>query len=256
MGDINTLPNHCRRVSFHFRWHDSPRKYPNATVTYGRWDDDSSGDFFVPGLLTYSDYSGSTVERSNLRVFCEEFAKGEGRWWFHVVGAHGTSGVVVRTLAYRNAREVREFFDALEDYPLASDEDHSELEYEIQSECWESSGLSDFRRYLGQEYPEDDSRFDVIPDDVLSSVWYEVLSQGNGGEVECEDAVSAYFRFDYAERTADRLGGWRAIIVEKLHEHRMALLHCQEHDDCKASKALAKACKRDSLTREQEGVEA
>lgn len=240
MKDV--LPPHCTRVSLS-SYEEKDRRKGCLYLSYGSQLPSSFGRYFVPEYLTYSDYSGSTVERSNLRVFCEEFAEGEGVWWWNLHGGYGTCGVIVRTLAYRNVCEVREFFDALENYPLASDGDHSQLEVEIQSECWESYGLQDFRRHLEETYPEDSGRLDAVPDSVLSSVWWDACSQGYGDEVVCETAISAHFDFDAADRHMETT--WRELIVKHLHDFRA----CSEHDDCKLSRKLAVACKSKSLAR-------
>ena len=47
-------------------------------LPYGRFHHDPRGDFVQPNYLSYSDYSGSTVERSNVRVFAREFAEHQG----------------------------------------------------------------------------------------------------------------------------------------------------------------------------------
>lgn len=176
------MPSHCRTV----RPYSYGERVPSST--YGRWDNDSKGRWFVPEYLSGSDYSGSLVEQSNLRVFRETFEKGEGRWWVEVCGGHGTFGVIVRTLAYRNCTEVREFFDALEDYPLASEDDHSDLERTTMQEAWESDGREDFLRevkayakhVMGASYEEAiDAACEAVGEEQWDATWRDICDRSN-----------------------------------------------------------------------------
>lgn len=100
-------------------------------------------EVLVPALLSYSDYSGSTVERSNERVWAKEFADSENEAWTTVGGGHGTTAVVIRVEAMTD--EMREFLDALEDYPVADESDMSELELELQQEAWDNWAAREFK---------------------------------------------------------------------------------------------------------------
>src|SRR5262245_18473689 len=67
----------------------------SSRVRYGSWRESKDGRYFVPHMLTWSDYSGSLVEKSNKSAFEEAFKDGDGVWWADVVGGHGTSGVII-----------------------------------------------------------------------------------------------------------------------------------------------------------------
>src|SRR4051812_3681972 len=57
----------------------------------------SDSDYYVPSLLSGSDYSGSSVEVSNCKTFLEQFGKLEGV--HKVYGGHGTFAVAIRLSA-------------------------------------------------------------------------------------------------------------------------------------------------------------
>lgn len=49
-------------------------------IRWNSWHEDAKGRWFLPEHLSGSDYVGCLVEQSNVRVFKETFAKGEGCW--------------------------------------------------------------------------------------------------------------------------------------------------------------------------------
>lgn len=124
------LPHHCRQ---------------GHLLAYDYWAYADDGKWMVSSRLETGDYVDSYA-RSNARVWGRNFADGEGTWWRW----HGQSiqSIAIRTLAYRNSTDVRKALDALADYPLLDDSDHSDLEHEDEQENWESWARSDFRREL------------------------------------------------------------------------------------------------------------
>lgn len=126
-------------------------------LRYGSWDLDPSGLCVVPRLLSGSDYSGSLVERSNHDAWARDFADGDGKWWAHAVGSHGTYAIVIRAWAVPEDQEeaVTEFLAGLQDYPLADEGLHSGLEIEAQNEAWDRWARTDFRRALEKAHGAD-----------------------------------------------------------------------------------------------------
>lgn len=106
----------------------------------------ANGAYFVPNLVSGSDYSGSLVERSNYEVFCEEFAAGLDIWWVGICGNHGSYGVVISRADIPTP--ARDFLVRLEDYPIADEDVHSQLEIEAQTEAWKNWAKSDFETSL------------------------------------------------------------------------------------------------------------
>lgn len=213
MSDRNELPYHTRRVQ---PWEATDYRDSPSSV-YGHWHDDKSGRWFVADYLTWSDYSGSTCERSNYETWCETFKSGEGKWWIDVHGGHGTRAVLIRTLAYRNASEVREFLDGLEGYPVADENAMSDLEMRLQEEAWTDWAARDLQHEL-RDYAAEQGREDLseafddddLPwSDVLGSeLWNqdydreagryvsELANARSHDEPHCEDAVSCWFPID------------------------------------------------------------
>ena len=117
-------------------------------------------EVLVPALLSYSDYSGSTVERNNERVWAKEFADSENEIWTTVGGGHGTSAVVIRVDLMTD--EMREFLDGLENYPVADEGDMSELETELQNEAWTQFYEREFVKLI--KPPVVEAALDQFPD--------------------------------------------------------------------------------------------
>ena len=90
-------------------------------------------DLFIPHYMCFSDYSGSTVERSNCESFLEDHKGEDGV--YETYGGYGTKGVTVRLDAI--TEEMVDDFQSLQDYPSRSDDNLSELEMELEQEDWD-----------------------------------------------------------------------------------------------------------------------
>ena len=132
-------------------WRTFDRIDASDSASYGDFSPDADGRYFLSDFLSGSDYSGSLVERANYRDFLAEYGERDGV--HEVYGGHGTYAVAVRIDAIDD--EMAALFDGLEDYPLVSEETHSELELEAQQEAWESWAESDFSRAVETAFGED-----------------------------------------------------------------------------------------------------
>jgi hypothetical protein len=94
-----------------------------------------NGDRSRPG-----GYDAPTVQRSNERVFRADFAGALEK-------ADGDADGVALDLRFVTD-EMLETIEALQDYPILDESDHSELEHEAQQEAWECWGASDWRRQV------------------------------------------------------------------------------------------------------------
>lgn len=175
-----------------------------VNVTYGHWDDDREGEWVLPDLVLYSDYNGSLVERANYEEFIETFGEHEGTEWLYVSGGHGTVGLLIRFDADERVPEIGEFFEALNDYPLANEDRHTELEQQVEREAWESYGRDEFRRWLRRvtEQAGWDATVDLLTEAQLDRLWFDALHNGSGEEVTFENQT-AVFNFDRAFRNTD-----------------------------------------------------
>lgn len=115
---------------------------------------DERVEVIVPDGLSYSDYSGSLIEVSNSRKWKELFADEEDVVWTRTAGSHGTSAIVI--LASAITPEMQEVWNALSEYPLIDDEDHSSLEIETQGEEWARSVEEDFKRAIHKKLEDED----------------------------------------------------------------------------------------------------
>lgn len=146
-------------------------------------------------IATGSDYSGNLVEVSNFRMLKREFP-----WLVELSGGYGTRG-----LAYLGKRKNQnpaliEAIDSLTDYPIYSDDDHSELEWERAREAWSEDygGRHDFRRalaaYFDEVYAPDEHDLDEIDDKRIDQLWYDCAERLMGGEDHLnESGESIYF---------------------------------------------------------------
>lgn len=132
--------------------------YGDLEPVRGKYDLPEPGEpaYFVSDFLSGSDYSGGTVERANYRVFLEDFGDRDGV--HEVYGDFGTFAIAVRVDSID--AEMAETFDALEDYPVLSEDALGEIELEAQTEAWDCWARGDFvdaleDRLAGDaDYPE------------------------------------------------------------------------------------------------------
>lgn len=149
-------------------------------ISYGKWHDDKKGNLFIPALLSGSDYSGSLVEKSNNKAFQEEFASGDREWWTDAPGGHGTFAIVIDMDKVPDdiSDDVAEFFQKLEDYPLADEDLHSQMEHEAENEAWENWAKADFKKALERRFDIDLDE-EKIPEDKIYEVYHQAMDKGN-----------------------------------------------------------------------------
>ena len=130
------------------QWHQSPDDHLAVCVREG-WQDVSLG--FVPGLMGYSDYGNSgLVGLSNFRTFTDPQTTEDPNNAILTVG-YGWNGEGVVLDVKLATEEQVETVEALESYPLISEDDHSQLEYDSINADWEQESISD-RVTLLQDY--------------------------------------------------------------------------------------------------------
>jgi hypothetical protein len=142
-------------------------------------------------------YEAPSIYRSNARVFREDFAEELGR------GADGEADGVSLDVRYVTD-EMLECLLALEQYPLISEDDHSQLETELQDEAWERWARSEWQdaiRKALEGYCDDDD-WDKRADAAVEAISEETLSewfrscQDASGEYWFEDGTDQYIRVD------------------------------------------------------------
>lgn len=185
-----------------------------STLTYGRWDTDRDREcqkidpstwtvdtlpvdaLAVIEYTVYSDYSGGTVERANEKAIREDYPNAE--WLKELSGGHGTSGLAIDIRAWLDSltddddpHALLEMIEGLEDYPLASEDAHSELEMELETEA-----LPDVYKDLARTV--DDSKYsrlhDYLSDLPADTAYacYRAAMEETNTYPEFESAVSCY----------------------------------------------------------------
>ena len=101
---------------------------------------ESDAELIAIPFTQWGDYSGEVVTRSNHRVILEEFREEviEGRW------GYGTTELLL-PLEGEVSEELADLIVKLEGYPLADEEDFSELELELLKENWSDWQGDNFR---------------------------------------------------------------------------------------------------------------
>lgn len=174
-------------------WVDTPEN-GSSSIGYGKWDclkkhdAPKPTDLFIPEYFTYSDYSGSLVEKSNLEVFLETFDKIEGV--YETFGGYGTRGLAIRLDAIN--QEMIDIFNSLQNYPLIDEDHHSKLEWEQESEAWDDWLKKDFTRAIEKKFDIEDL------DEVCSDIYglYRLLCERSNTYGHSESAISWYIDLD------------------------------------------------------------
>ena len=152
-------------------------------------------------------YDAPSIYRSNARVFRDEFSKELA------AGADGDADGQSLDIRYITD-EILETLAALESYPLMSDDDHSQLEMELQDEAWQDWAKSDWRnaveKALKEYAPETatdywaDETLVAVPDldAKLAELFHACLEET--GEYWFEDGTSQYIRISSVAEAIDR----------------------------------------------------
>lgn len=101
---------------------------------------------FCPDYFSSGDYGGSLVELSNLQTFLEDYAQ---RGVYELYGAHGSSGLALDVRSV--TAEILEDLEALQSYPVRSEDHLYHLELEKEEEAWQSWLERDFLSALQRE---------------------------------------------------------------------------------------------------------
>lgn len=148
-----------------------------SKLSLGDFTLDEKGTFIIPNIVSGSDYSGSTVERSNYLVFYKRFGKLKGIVW-KVYGGFNTYGIAIDTT--KITEEIQECLDSLEDYPVI-DEDHlSNFEMGLEDETWDDFLKDDVIRYLEKKFATcENISIEDISGDALKTLLLECMEKEN-----------------------------------------------------------------------------
>jgi hypothetical protein len=207
------------------QWHQSFEEHLQTCLSE-HWRSVSLG--FVPSYCGYSDYSNTgLVGLANFRVLTDPASTPDPYGGVLEVG-YGWNGRGVVLDLLRVPADVLETVEALESYPLISEEEHSTLELQEIDRAWQDCYASDWRDLvrdqLAQYCPETvldqnqygpstakfwaDDRLDSLPQDKLESDLRELFQvclewSGEGWVVE-DLSCGAYIRIEKVARGIDR----------------------------------------------------
>lgn len=150
--------------------------------------EDISIAYFIPSLLSFGDYDNScAVERSNKRIFLEEFGGIEGvrELW----GGYGSEGVAICLSA--DCTEFIETLEALESYPAIDDEDVFFLERELLDDAWNDCYKDELSELI------ESGGFNIDPDELRHKVdgrGLEFIESGGIAYIDTEGMMEEYKR--------------------------------------------------------------
>jgi hypothetical protein len=159
-----------------------------ASVSYGDIKPDLSGPYIEAPYSTWSDYSGSTAERSNCRVLSDMLKDKPGV--YPIYGGYSTTGLLISMEYLESDSDLQDTLADLFNYPVINEDDWSQLECEIEDEDWASWIKYDLQHELDSRdiaYPDDDAKL------------YELYRRAMNAAHEYpifEDAVSCYIHID------------------------------------------------------------
>lgn len=160
--------------------------------------------YYLPGLLSGSDYSGTTVELSNFRCFKDQYKDQLGISIWTLFGGYSTFGIAIDW--EKATDEMKETLQALDDYPVIDEGAMSQLECEQQDEAWDNYLASDFKRALGKKFTSeaDELTLDEMEDSTLFALFRQAMEKTNTYYVH-EDTQGPYVNIDRLIQGIDSL---------------------------------------------------
>jgi hypothetical protein len=147
------------------------------SVSYGNFKFDDEGRYFTVPFASGSDYSGSTLERSNYLWWVEQYGKCAFTHTAH--GGYNTYALYIcldELLAVDDDmfEAVCEALEALAEYPCFDEEAQTMLESDLSDEAWEEWVSEEFVRAIEKEYRHCDFDFS---DECAFRVFFEKMCE-------------------------------------------------------------------------------
>ena len=154
----------------------------------------------------FSDYSGSTVERSNSEVLDEKFdfvqtaTGGHGSVWT------GIPEEALGTVSDEDWDSFKEVVEGLDGYPLLDDEHHSEMEMKLQNEAWDSDYRDELKKEAIRKTDDPLMKFTYasMTDAEWDAVRYELEGHGDGRFEWHDEHGSMYVNVERAFERMDK----------------------------------------------------
>lgn len=192
------------------------------------WDDNyggPDGEYWVqlPGC-SWSEYHGSTFDRANALSVVEQWGGSLGDALYVDESAFEGGATLYVKANVRLPVGMANAILNLTDYPLLDDETHSQVEMDIEHECWESFGLDEMMIDVtgvlmgayGDVVVDQLCEIDALSDRVTALFWaWRSDNDGPGDDFQCEGADSGFWRRtkEAAEWIAGRILGGIVLPV-------------------------------------------
>jgi hypothetical protein len=150
---------------------------------------------FSHSLFVSGDYVGGMVQKSNRLAILENEELCQRLGIVELNESYSTDSLLF-PIDSLNDSELIEIFEGLEDYCSLDDENVSELEIELESECFDCFGRDDFRRELEKLFPDLEQVIEDLTDEQISEVYYESARNINYEIFTVESGTSGHFDFD------------------------------------------------------------
>jgi len=129
--------------------------------------------YAMPDVMSGSDYSGSSCEYSNYRVFLQQFGKIKGV--YDIYGGYGTYGIAIRKSVLDSNKDIQDVLKGLEEYPIIDEQDQSQLEMDWAGEAWTSWVRDDAVRLLREDWED----WEPSDEDTFQSQFNSALNEAN-----------------------------------------------------------------------------
>jgi len=149
-------------------------------------------DCFTHDYFNSGDYSGCAVEVANRKVLLENTELCE-RLGLELLSENYSSKSILFPIAALQDQEIQEIFKGLNDYPCLNYEAVSEVEIEMEQECWDLFGRDDFKKHLESQIGLDT---ETITDAQVDSIYQNASQETNYNIFEVESGTSGYFNFE------------------------------------------------------------
>lgn len=151
---------------------------------------------FTHDLFTSGDYTGSSVQAANRKVLLDDTELCE-RLGIEELNESYNTDTLLFPIAALHDPELKEIFESLEKYPCLDDEAMSEVERDLETECFDCFGRRDFQDHLCETLDESLSeKIENLTVEQLESIYYEASSATNYNIFEVESGTSGYFNFE------------------------------------------------------------
>lgn len=177
-------------------------------------------DCFTCNLFTSGDYSGSPVQTANREKLLSMKRLVKRTKITELNEAYSTSTVLFPIKALEDL-ELLKTLAALSDYPCIDEERVSEIERELEDECFESFGHSDFERHLKTIDDINGDLIDAMTIPQLKTFYYNCAASTNYNVFTPESGTSGHFDFE-------NFGGLGAEKAIELFKNELAKIQLED----------------------------